>query len=166
MIIFELFVILLLIYLIMLLSYSLIFGAPYAALGKKRVRTMFDLLEIEKGKSSIDVGSGDGRIVIEAAKHGLQAYGVEINPILFVISKLNIKRTGVKNAKILLKDMWQVDYSHYDYITVWGTKHMVRNLGIKLKKEVKPGTKIVSNHFQFENWKPKKIKNDVYLYTK
>ena len=118
------------------------------------------------GKKSIDIGSGDGRIVIEASRHGLHAYGVEINPILYIVSKIKIRNSGSKNTKILLKDMWQLNFSSYDYVTIWGTKHMVKNLGVKLKKEVKPGAKIVSNHFQFTNWKPKKSKDDVYLYIK
>jgi len=166
MIIFEIFLILILFYIILLLSYSLIFGAPYAGLGRKRIETMFELLNATKGKKSIDIGSGDGRIVIEASRHGLHAYGVEINPILYIVSKIKIRNSGSKNTKILLKDMWQLNFSSYDYVTIWGTKHMVKNLGVKLKKEVKPGAKIVSNHFQFTNWKPKKSKDDVYLYIK
>lgn len=166
MIIVQVFTILLLLYVIMLLSYSLIFGAPYAGLGEKRIHTMFALLNVQKGKKSIDIGSGDGRIVLKASKHGLYAYGVEINPLLFVYSLINLKIKKTTNTKIFLSDMWQIDYSNYDYITIWGTKHMVRNLGKKLQKEVKPGTKIVSNHFKFEDWKISKEKNDVYLYIK
>jgi precorrin-6B methylase 2 len=164
--IFEIFILLVLLYIILLLSYSLIFGAPYAGLGEKRINAMFELLKVKKGKSLIDIGSGDGRIVIKAAKMGLIATGVEINPILYLYSKFSIRIRKAKKTKILLKDMWQTDFSKYDYITIWGTKHMTKNLGNKLRKEVRPGTRIVSNHFQFENWKIEKMKSDVYLYIK
>ncbi len=166
MILIQAFILLLLLYVIMLLSYSLIFGAPYAGLGKKRIRAMFALLNVKKGKKSIDIGSGDGRIVIEASRNGLYAFGVEINPILFIYSLIHVKISKAKNTKIFLKDMWQMDFSDYDYITIWGTKHMVKNLGKKIQKEVKPGTKIVSNHFKFEKWKFSREKDDVYLYIK
>lgn len=166
MIIIQIFILLLLLYVILLLSYSLIFGAPYAGLGRKRIKAMFNLLDVKKGKKSIDIGSGDGRIVIEASRHGLSSFGVEINPILYAYSLINIKVKKAKNTKIILSDMWQMDFSDFDYITIWGTKHMTRNLGKKLQKEVKHGTKIVSNHFKFEDWKFSKEKDDVYLYIK
>ena len=157
---------LILIYIILLLSYSLIFGAPFASLGRERIKTMFELLDVKKGKKSIDIGSGDGRIVIASARHGLFAYGVEINPVVYLVSLLHIRRNNIKNANILMKDFWQVDLSSYDYITVWGTKHMLRNLEKKLLTELKSGTKVASNHSRFPNWKHTKTKNDVYLYIK
>lgn len=166
MVIIELFAILILFYIILLLSYSLIFGAPYAALGRDRIKTMFELLDVKKGRRSLDIGSGDGRIVIEASKHGLHAYGVEINPLVYLVSLLNLKLKGTVNTKVFLKDFWQLDLSNYDYITVWGTKHMIKNLEKKLLKELKPGAMVVSNHFPFPTWKHKKVKNNVYLYIK
>lgn len=166
MIIFQLSILFLLSYISILLAYSLLRGAPFAGIGKERMRVMLELLNAKKGKSFVDVGSGDGRIVIEAARKGLNAYGIEINPLLVAISLWKIKESKLKNARILLKDFWKQDFSNFDYVSIWGTTHMMKFLEKKLLKELKPGAKVVSNHFQFPNWQPKKIKNDVYLYVK
>lgn len=165
MIFFQLLILGLLIYIILLLSYSLLRGAPYAALSHNRISTMLKLLNTEGGKFS-DIGSGDGRIVIAAAKQGVDAYGYEINPLLFLISKNKIRKDKLSNAKIYLKDYWRSDFSVYNYVTVWGIPHMMKPLEKKLLLELKPGAKVVSNHFRFPNWKYEKKENDIYLYIK
>lgn len=165
MIFFQLLILALLIYIILLLSYSLLRGAPYAALGHGRILTMMKLLDAKKGKFA-DIGSGDGRIVIAASKKGLDAYGYEINPLLFLISKNKIRKEKLSNAKIYLKDYWRCNFSAYNYISVWGLPHMIKPLEKKLLLELKPGAKVVSNHYKFPNWKYTKKENDVYLYIK
>lgn len=155
----------LLIYLVLLLSYSLFRGAPYAALSKKKIKIMMELLDTKKGRF-IDIGSGDGRIVIAAAKMGMLSYGIEINPLLALISMIKIRTAKQKNAHIILGDCWKHSFSDYDFISVWGTAHMMRALEKKLLSELRPGAKVVSNHFKFPNWKAKKSKNDAYLYVR
>ena len=140
-------------------------GAPYATLSKDRIKTMFELLKPVKNKRFLDIGSGDGRIVIKAAKFQLKSYGYEINPLLVLLSKYNIKRSGVK-ATIQLKDYWKEDFSKFDYVTVWGVPTMMKRLEKKLLKELKPGAKVASNHLEFPTWKMTSKKNDVYLYIK
>lgn len=164
MLIVDLLILFLLIYIIYLLSYSLLKGAPYAALGHERIRIMMELLDPKKGKRLVDLGSGDGRIVSAAQKYGVFSTGIEINPVIFLLSKY--KTRNEKNANFILGDYWRMDLSSYNYITVWGTAHMMSALEKKLQKELKPGSKVVSNHFTFPNWKHKKKKNDVYLYIK
>lgn len=154
-----------LIYVTILLAYSMLFGAPYAALSPKRIATMMQLLEPKGGKRFLDLGAGDGRIVLEASKRGLISYGYEINPLLVVIANLNLKKNK-SDGKILLQDYWKIDLSNFDYISVWGAPFMMRRLEKKLMKELKPGTRVVSNHFKFSNWQAAKEKNDVYLYIK
>ena len=139
-------------------------GAPFAALSQKRVESMIALINPEKGKKMVDLGSGDGRIVLAFAKKGIQTYGYEINPLLYLISKLKVKREGIKYAKIILSDYWKEDLSQFDYVTVWGTPYMMERLEKKIKKESKPGTLIVSNHLTFPNLKYIMKKDDVFLY--
>lgn len=153
-------------YLIWLFLYSLIFGAPYAAVGKERLVTMMRLANIKKGERAADLGSGDGRIVIELAKKGAISDGYEINPVPYIASRYFIKTQNVKNARVFLKDLWKVDLSEYNVITLYGNFPMMKRLEKKLKKELRPGARVVSNHFQFPNWKFEKQYNDVYLYIK
>lgn len=63
-------------------------------------------------------------------------------------------------------DYWKANLKDFDYISVWGTAYMMTRLERKLLKELRPGTKVVSNHFKFPNWKYEKQENDVYLYIK
>lgn len=140
-------------------------GAPFAAISKGRIKTMLKLLNPSEGKKFLDLGSGDGRIVIEASKKSLKAYGYEINPILVLVSKYKLKKNK-SNGVILLKDYWGTNLEDFDYITVWGVPRMMKRLERKLLKELKPGAKVVSNHSKFPNWKEKKCENDVFLYIK
>lgn len=152
-------------YIILLLSYSLLRGAPYAGISKKKITIMMNLLGAKKGKF-IDIGSGDGRIVVAAAKLGMDSYGIEINPFLVAISWIKLKRAKQNNAHIMLGDCWRHSFSKYDYVALWGTTHMTSALEKKLISELKPGAKVVSNHFKFPNWKVNKSNNDVYLYIR
>ncbi len=162
----QLFVLSILSYFVYLLSYSLIRGAPYAPIGKKRLTTMLDLLNMKKG-NFIDIGSGDGRIVIAATvQQNVIANGIEINPLLVLFAWIRIKKRRLNNAHIICGDCYMHSYNKYDFISIWGTNHMVKNLEKKLYKELKPGAKIVSNHYKFQKWKPAKIVDDVYLYIR
>lgn len=165
MMVFQIFLLLLLIYIIFLLSYSLIFGAPYAGIGKKRMDTMLDVLNIKKGERFLDIGSGDGRIVIEASRRGAKAYGIEINPLLVLFSKIRVFLTK-STATIDLQDAYEHDYSYYKYVTIWGTTHMLKGIEDKLYMQLPKGAKVASNHFKFKKWKAQKEVNDVYLYIK
>lgn len=148
-----------------MLSYSLARGAPYAAIGKKRLKILLELLDMKEG-NFIDIGSGDGRVIIAAARKNVHSVGIEINPILFILSVLKIKKKKVANAHIFFGDCYKHNYSKYSYVSIWGTGHMLKNLEPKLLRELRPGARVVSNHFKFPNWKPKKVKDDVYLYIK
>lgn len=139
-------------------------GAPYAALSQKRKAAMFEILSPKKGKLFLDLGSGDGRVVSYFSKKGIKSYGIEINPLLYFVSKL--KTRNLKNAHIKLGDYWKEDFSRYDYIAVWVFPHTLDRLEKKFLREMRKGSFVVSNHYQFKNWKCKKSKNDIYLYEK
>ncbi len=148
-----------------LLGYTTLKGAPYAPLGYEKINNMLDLLDVKTGEKAADLGSGDGRIVIELARTGAKAYGYEINPFLVLITKYKIKKFGLeKNAFILMKNYWMENLSEYKIITVFGAPHIMKSLGEKLKKELKPGTRIASNYFKFPDWKHIKEKNKIYIY--
>lgn len=158
---------LIIIYAAVLTIYSLLKGAPYAPLGSSRLKSMKQLLKLKSGEKVADLGSGDGRVVIALAGSGAQAHGYEINPFLVLISILKINKAGLKGrAYIHWKSYWHEDFSTFNAVTVYGITHIMAGMEKKLQNELKPGARIVSNHFQFPNWKKIKSKNDVHLYIR
>ncbi len=138
-------------------------GAPYYPSARKRVKKMIELANLKKGDAVVDLGSGDGRIVEEAAKvPGVIAHGVEINPFLSLFTKLKFK--SKRNIKIMNKSMWNVDLTGYSVIFLFCLPKEMKKFEKKLKNELKPGTLIISNIFTFTNWKPIKKEDSVYVY--
>ena len=163
----PIFVIFLLLYVIYVLLYSMILGAPYAATRVRKMNMMLDLLKLTTGDKFVDLGSGDGRFVIEAAKKGVNSYGYEMNPILVIISRNKIKNEKLPaKAKIFWKSYWSVNLGEYNAVAVFGIKHIMPSLSKKLKNELKEGSRVVSNHFRFPNWKESEKKENLYLYKR
>lgn len=142
----------------------LMFGAPYEGTAKKKIKDIVKLARMKKGENVVDLGSGDGRIVIAFAKEGFEAHGFEINPLLVLASKYKIKKLKLDNAFIHWKSFWKEDLGKYDLIILFQYKTIMKKLGKKLKKELTKPSKIVSYHWKFKDWKIVKKIGDVYLY--
>lgn len=148
-----------------LILYALIFGAPYAPVADNRIETMVKLLKPKRGDKFVDLGSGDGRIVIAFAKLRVESHGFEINPILVAISRFRIRRLGLQNkAFIHFKDFWMEDLSKFNLVGLYGIAHMMGRLEKKLVKELKPGSKITANYFKFPRLQPAKKENNIWFY--
>ncbi|ODM90761.1 hypothetical protein Ocin01_15925 [Orchesella cincta] len=127
---------------------------PYVPATTQQVENIFTGL---KGRSGtlIDLGSGDGRIVIEAAKRGFKAHGVELNPWLVWFSKLNALRLGVRaNASFQRKDIWKTPLGKYDNVVIFGVDSMMEELNIKFQKEMKLESAIAACRFSLPERKP------------
>jgi len=148
-----------------LLPLFFFWGAIYLPTKKDTVKKMIELAEIKPGEKAVDLGAGDGRLVIALAKSGAEAHGYEINPFLVLFAKLNIHRAGLKDkAFIHFKNFWEVNLSDFDIVAVFGISHIMEKLEAKLKKELKVGTRIISNSFSFPGWSASKKDGGVYLY--
>lgn len=149
------------------LFFYIMTGPPYLPSKQKKVEKMAHLLEIQPGQKAIDIGSGDGRIVIALAKAGAEAHGVEINPALVWLSRRNIKKAGLQeNAFIHSKSFWRQNFSDFDIVTLYGMPHTMRRLEGKLMRELKPGAKVACNTFKLPTWRCEKEEDGVYLYVK
>jgi len=100
----------------------------------------------------IDLGSGDGRTVITAAKRGARALGIEYNPDMVELSRLNAAKEGVSGKASFMKaDIFESDFSQATVITMY----LLPQLNVKLRPKIlnlKPGTRIVSHAFTMEEW--------------
>lgn len=140
-----------------------LWGAPFEPSKRKIVKKMISLAGNLKGKKAVDLGSGDGRIPLSLEEAGAKAYGIEINPYLVLFSR--IKFFILKsNVKIKLNSFWKENLKDYDVIMLFQVDYIMEKLGNKIKKECKPGTKIISHHWKFPNLKLKKEIDDIYVY--
>jgi len=118
------------------------------------VDTMLSIAEVTPDDFVIDLGSGDGRLVIKAAKKGACALGIEYNPDLVEISRRSAEIEGVSNrAEFIEADLFEYDLSNATVITMF----LLPELNIQLRPrllELKPGTRIVSNTFTMGEWEP------------
>lgn len=144
---------------------SAIRGAPYLASRREKVREMIKIADIKPGEKAADLGSGDGRIVIALARAGAEAHGYEINPFLVWWARRNIGKAGLKGRAFShWGDFWRVDFSSFDVIIVYCLRRTMKGLEKKLKEELEPGARVVSNYFTFPDWPASKKENNVHLY--
>jgi cyclopropane fatty-acyl-phospholipid synthase-like methyltransferase len=145
-------------------------GAHYTPTTNETVTRMLKMAELQPGDKLADVGSGDGRILIGAAQKGLESVGYEINPALVFWSRTLISRAGVSTlAKAYTKNFWNINFSKFTVVTVYGLPHMLKPLQKKLERELKPGSRVICNTFPFltknELWEVTKESN-IYRYVK
>ncbi|KFU92424.1 Protein FAM173B, partial [Chaetura pelagica] len=127
---------------------------PFVPATATQVRNVLRMLENRSG-SLVDIGSGDGRIVIAAAKRGFKAVGYELNPWLVWYSRYRAWRDGVhQNTKFCISDLWKVSFSHYTNVVVFGVPQMMPQLGKKLEEELECNARIIACRFPFPCWIP------------
>ena len=116
------------------------------------VDKMLDMAKVTKTDFVMDLGSGDGRTVITAAKRGARAMGIEYNPDMVDLSKKNAEAAGMTARATFVKaDLFETDFSKADVITMF----LLPSINMKLRPKIldlKPGTRIVSNTFTMEDW--------------
>ena len=116
------------------------------------VNKMLEMAKVTPQDYVIDLGSGDGRTVITAAKLGAQALGIEYNPDMVELSKRNAAEAGVGDKATFVKaDLFETDFSKATVITMF----LLPDINLKLRPkllDLKPGTRIVSNSFTMEDW--------------
>ncbi|XP_060075961.1 ATP synthase subunit C lysine N-methyltransferase-like [Ylistrum balloti] len=127
---------------------------PFLPASPTQMRNVFKALGSRKG-SLLDIGSGDGRIVIEAAKNGYKASGIELNMWLVLYSRLAARRAGMNTqATFKRQDLWKTDVSPYNNVVIFGVRQMMEPLEQKLEKELAQESVVVACRFRFPNWEP------------
>ncbi|HTF91888.1 MAG TPA: methyltransferase domain-containing protein [Verrucomicrobiae bacterium] len=122
------------------------------------VDKMIELAGVKKGDVVYDLGSGDGRIVIAAAKKGARAVGFDIDPDLVAESRANVKKAGVQeSAEIRHQDILTVDLSPASVVTMYLLPDVNLKLKPNLLSQLKPGSRVVSHSFDMGDWKPDKV---------
>ena len=143
---------------------------PYVPSPQFVVDKMIELAGVKPGDLVFDLGSGDGRIVISAAKKGARAVGFEIDGDLVGESRANIQKAGVQAlAEIRNQDILTVDLSAATVVTLYLLPDVNLQLKPNLLNQLKPGSRVVSHSFNMGDWQPDKVERvegrTIYLWT-
>jgi SAM-dependent methyltransferase len=131
---------------------------PYVPTTEAAVKAMLKLAEVKRTDIVYDLGCGDGRIVIAAAKeYGAHGIGIDINPERVQEAKENAAKAGVGNlVRFEENDLFDADIHEATVVTLFLLNSVNAKLRPKLLKDLKPGTRVVSNTFGMGDWKPDK----------
>ncbi len=150
------------------LIWPIAIGAMYVPTEVDVARRMLELADIVEEDIVYDLGSGHGRIIIMAAQaFGANAVGIEADPIRIRLSRRAIQRQGLsQKVRLIQGNFFNQSLEAATVITVFQSQRVNQKLKSKFIEELQPGTRIVSNRYTFDGWKPIKIDNDlkVYLY--
>ena len=139
-------------------------GAGWQPAPRKAIESAFKLARVGKDDIFYDLGAGDGRVIIAAAKAGARAVGIEIDPLRHLICKLRLAHT--KNARAIFGNIYDVPLNDatvvFIYLRDWSTERLKE----KFKRELQPGTRIIAYHWPLEDRKPiaQDKENGVYVY--
>jgi precorrin-6B methylase 2 len=138
------------------LLWSVAIGAGWQPTSRRRVRKMLDMSGAGPSDVVYDLGSGDGRIVIEAARvYHARAVGIEADPLRVLLSRLGISMTHLKGeARVVWANFFHVDLSEATIVTLFLSKGANQRLKTKLFAELRPGSRVVSHVWTFDGWTP------------
>ncbi|WP_234571572.1 SAM-dependent methyltransferase [Rhodohalobacter sp. 614A] len=128
---------------------------PYVPTPSDVVERMLDLADVGTGDYVIDLGSGDGRIVIAAAKRGAVGHGIDLNPERILEARENAESEGVSDRIMFLQeDIFETDFRKASVVTMYLLTSVNRKLRPTLLENLRPGTRVVSHSFDMGDWKP------------
>ena len=132
---------------------------PYVPTPQIVVDRMLEAAQVKKGDVVYDLGSGDGRIVITAARrYGVQAVGFEIDPKLVEQSRKRIRDEGLEGlAQIRPQDIFTADLTPATVVTLYLLPRVNRRLRPRLLKQLRPGSRVVSHEFDMGDWNPVRV---------
>lgn len=143
-------------------------GAPWQPSEVRNIHKMLEMAGVKPEEQVYDLGSGDGRVLVLAAKEfNAKATGIEINPFLVFYSQLRVLALGLqKRVKVLRADMFKADINSADVLILFQREETNELLKEKLRREMKKGARLVSYVWEMKNWKPTKSdsSSEIYIY--
>ncbi len=142
-------------------------GSPYLKSKKEIIKKSLELSGLKKGERFYDLGSGNGDVLIAAAKMGVKAIGTEISPYYYIYSKF--RTWGKRNILIFYADIGRIDLSRADIIYCYLMPVMLKKLAPKFKKELKKSARVISIDFQIPDFslvnKVRYRHQTIYIYS-
>jgi SAM-dependent methyltransferase len=146
-----------------------LFGAPWHPISRRDLKRALNFCDAKAGERIIDLGSGDGRVLITAARdYGLVGTGIEIDPIKVWLSNLRLRFAGVSDkVKIVRANIFDADYREADILFIYLSHQAIDKLFPDILAQLKPTTRILCYRFCIRNMTPDKVNADktLFLYT-
>jgi len=146
-----------------------LFGAPWHPISRRDLKRALDFCDAKAGERLVDLGSGDGRVLIAAAKeYDLIGTGIEIDPIKVWLANLRVRWAGVQDkVKIVQANIFDTDYGEADILFIYLTHQALDRLFPKILEQLKPNVKILCYRFCIQGMTPDKVNADktLFLYT-
>lgn len=140
-------------------------GAPWVPAFRVDFDELFDLAGVKKGTKFVDLGCGDGKVLVAAARRGAHVVGFEINPLLWFIAWIRLLPFG-KRAKVYLRSYWTVDIGDFDVVYMYLIHHYMEKMRRQLTRQLGKDGIVVSYMFAFEAVEPRKTTRNSFIYDK
>lgn len=138
--------------------------APYVPTKIDNLKALLKKAGVDQGKTFYELGSGDGRVVLEAAKLGAEAHGIEQSWIRTWHSRYQARKLKIKNASFFHGDIFERNYYPADVVYIYLLQKAVDKLEKKLKAELEKGSVIITQTYHFKNWQPFLKEGNFWLY--
>lgn len=152
------------VFVVLIFSFVVVFGAPFLPTLKARTPEIFELLNLKPGQTLLELGSGDGRILRAAAERGIYAIGYELNPVLVLWSRL-VNWKYRKYITVRWGNYWRHALPTTDGIYVFLLNPYMKKLDTKIIQDTTQKVRVVSFAFAIPGKKPIKELNGLFLYT-
>lgn len=149
----------------LLLGFVVFFGPPYVPTLRRNLETALDLLELKPGQTMLELGSGDGRVLIAAAKRGVNVIGIELSPIWFVVSWLRTRRYR-QRVRLICGNYFMVGWPPAEAIFTFMIPRQMAQLDRRIERwRGKRQVRLASFGFKIPGKKAAKVQNGVFLYN-
>lgn len=138
--------------------------APYMPTDLSNIPKILNLAGVRDGKFFYELGSGDGRVVLEAARLGAESFGVEQSWIRVWLSRHKAREADIRNAHFFHGNIFDRQYFPADIVYIYLLKPAVSRLESKLKNELRVGSIVLTQTYHFPSWKPYRKEGDFWLY--
>jgi 16S rRNA A1518/A1519 N6-dimethyltransferase RsmA/KsgA/DIM1 with predicted DNA glycosylase/AP lyase activity len=144
-------------------NFVILFGAPFLPTMKKEVKSAVKLMDLKPGQRMLELGSGDGRLLIAAAEAGLYATGIELNPLLVIYSWFKTRKYKGR-VKVIWGNFWKKEWPPTDGIFVFLLDPYMKRLNTRITQKYKNPVKLVSFAFKVPNRDISGKKRGLFLY--
>jgi hypothetical protein len=160
-----LWIVLIVVLVVLAFGFVVFFGPPYVPTLSKQKATALDLLDLKPGETLLELGSGDGRVMLAAAEHGLKVIGIELNPFLVLVS-LYVTRRYRKQVRVIWGSYWGAPWPRADGIFTFMLPRYMSRLDDRIGKWLPPEKtiRLASFAFAIPGKEPIEKRDGVYMY--